>query len=85
MAQDKDFAKLLVMMREQGSKDNPTTLELGEMLSPNTCTVGELPLDEDDLLINSSLKGKLVKGDLVALMQLFDQEEYVILCKVVSV
>lgn len=84
MAQDKDFARLLEMMREQGGKDNPTTLELGEMLSSDTCTVGELPLDEDDLYINASLKGKLEKGDLVALMQLSDQDEYVILCKVVS-
>lgn len=52
---DKDFAKLLGIMREQGSKDNPTTLELGIMTSSNTCSLGDLELEADDILINEYL------------------------------
>lgn len=102
---DASFAKLLGMMRDQGSKDNPTTIELGEMTSPTTCTVGELELDEDDLLFNEMLlkpvltelnfeiqnnggvshshswvdKSKYIeplkKGDIVAVMRLFEPDE----------
>lgn len=49
--EDKQMARLLGIMREQGKKDNPETLVLGTMTSSNSCMVGELPLDSDDLLI----------------------------------
>ena len=52
---DKDYAKLLKIMRRQGGKDNPVLLELGEMTSKNTCMVGELELDADDLLVAEPL------------------------------
>ncbi len=52
---DKDYAELLKIMRRQGSKDNPVLLELGEMTDQNTCMVGELELDEDDLLVAEPL------------------------------
>ena len=64
MNEDRQFARLLGMMREQGSKDNPITLELGEMTSPTTCSIGELELDEEDLLFNERLlKPVLTKLD----------------------
>lgn len=53
--EDKQVARLLSIMREQGKKDNPETLVLGTMTSSNSCTVGELPLDSDDLLIAEHL------------------------------
>lgn len=81
---DKDMARLLNIMREQGGKDNPSLPEIGTMTSSNSCTIGELPLDDDDLLINSSLKGKLEKGDEVLVTQIMDQDVYVIICKVVD-
>lgn len=52
---DKDFAKLLKMMRRQGEANNPTGIEIGVMTGAKTCTVGELELDEDDLLIAEHL------------------------------
>ena len=65
MKNDQQFAKLLGMMRVQGKKDNPTTLELGEMTGPTTCMVGEMELDEDDLLFNELLlKPVLTKLDI---------------------
>ena len=39
---DKDYAKLLKMMRNQGAKDNPSSLELGTMMSGKSCSVGDL-------------------------------------------
>lgn len=81
---DKDFAKLLKLMQRQGEANNPTGLEVGVMNSSNTCSIGDLELDKDDILLNSSLKGNLKKGDTVVAMQLGDQDMYVILCKVVD-
>ena len=52
---DKDMAMLLGIMREQGGKDNPLTIELAEMTSPTPCMLGDLPLDEEDLLFNETL------------------------------
>lgn len=52
---DKDFAKLLKMMQRQGEANNPTGIEIGVMTGAKTCTVGELELDEEDLLIAEHL------------------------------
>lgn len=48
--EDRQMARLLDIMREQGKKDNPETLVIGTMTSANTCTVGDLSLDAEDLL-----------------------------------
>ena len=96
---DKDYAKLLKIMRRQGGKDNPVLLELGEMTSKNTCMVGELELDADDLLVaeplitgyhkavnnKNTFVDPLKKGDEVVLLKIEGEDDtYVILCKVVS-
>lgn len=49
--EDKQMARLLNIMREQGKKDNPETLVLGTMTSSDSCMIGDLPLDSEDLLI----------------------------------
>lgn len=50
MNEDQAFAKFLDIMRRQGSKDNPTTIEIGVMKDATTCMLGDLELDTEDLL-----------------------------------
>lgn len=51
MQSDQYFAEMLNMMREQGRKDNPTTLQLGVMQSANSVKVDDLVLNAEDLYI----------------------------------
>ena len=51
MKSDQYFAEMLIMMREQGGKDNPTTLQLGIMQSANSVKVDDLTLYAEDLYI----------------------------------
>ena len=86
MQSDQYFAEMLKMMREQGRKDNPTTLQLGVMRSANSVKIGDLVLNAEDLYITSyltSFTDGLKKGDLVAVQKLQDTNKYVILSKVV--
>lgn len=91
---DKDFAKLLKIMQRQGEANNPTGLEIGVMTSAKKCSVGDLELDEDDLLIaehlitgyytkNDKYIKPLAKGDVVAVQQI-DDETYAILERMVG-
>lgn len=51
MQSDQYFAEMLGMMREQGRKDNPTTLQLGIMQSENSVKIDDLTLNAEDLYI----------------------------------
>lgn len=51
MQSDQYFAEMLNMMREQGRKDNPTTLQLGVMQSENSVKIDDLTLLAEDLYI----------------------------------
>ena len=51
MESDHYFAEMLGMMREQGAKDNPVTLQLGVMQSANSVKVDDLVLNAEDLYI----------------------------------
>lgn len=51
MQSDHYFAEMLGMMREQGRKDNPTTLQLGVMQSANSVRINDLILTAEDLYI----------------------------------
>lgn len=83
---DYSYTELLRIMREQGKKDNPTTLQLGIMQSPNSVKINDLILYSDDIYIADHLvSGGLNAGDLVAIQRLSDKNKYVILVKVVSV
>jgi len=55
MEHDKDYADLLNMMRTQGAKDNPTTLQLGIMQSANSVKINDLILNAEDLYISTHL------------------------------
>lgn len=51
MQSDQYFAEMLTMMREQGKKDNPSTLQLGIMQSANSVRIDDLTLNSEDLYI----------------------------------
>lgn len=51
MQSDQYFAEMLNMMREQGRKDNPVTLQIGVMQSENSVKIGDLVLNAEDLYI----------------------------------
>ena len=51
MQSDQYFAEMLRMMRDQGRKDNPTTLQLGVMQSANSVKIDDLTLNAEDLYI----------------------------------
>lgn len=74
------YEKLLEIMRKQGSKDNPSSLQLGRCEN-NKVKVGNQILDPEDYMIADGLKIK--KGDLLLIYQISDAQ-FIIICKVVS-
>ena len=86
MEKDYYYAEMLRMMRVQGKKDNPTTLQLGIMQGSDRVKINDLILNAEDIYIAEHLvSGGLNAGDLVAVQKLNDKNMYVILAKVVSV
>lgn len=81
------YEKIVIMMTNASKKssndedDITSPLILGEMTAAKKCSIGDIILDEDDLLINEELEGELHAGDTVLLNRL-DAEDFVILCKV---
>lgn len=55
MRSDQYFVEMLKIMREQGRKDNPVTLQLGIMKSANSVKVGDLVLSAEDIYIAEHL------------------------------
>lgn len=51
MKNDAFYAEMIQMMRDQGRKDNPVTLQLGVMLSSNSVKIDDLTLYPEDLYI----------------------------------
>ncbi len=51
MKGDHYLAEMLELMRSQGAKDNPITLQLGVMQSPNSVKIDDLVLNAEDLYI----------------------------------
>lgn len=51
MKGDHYLAEMLELMRLQGAKDNPVTLQLGVMQSPNSVKIDDLILNAEDLYI----------------------------------
>lgn len=51
------YAEFLLMMRDEGSKYNPPTIQLGvvKSIAPIQIALGELPLFENNLYINKYL------------------------------
>ena len=86
MKNDRFYAEMLEMMRDQGRKDNPTTIQLGVMQSSTSVKIDDLVLTREDLYVADHLvegsKG-LQRGDLVAVQSL-PNSMYLILERVVS-
>jgi hypothetical protein len=80
------YSELLNLMREQGAKYNPPTIQLGRVISatPLKIIIGDLQLDKSDIYINDSIKSSLIIGDLVAVLPMEDRQKFIVLCKVVS-
>ena len=82
------YTEMLSMMRQQGSKDNPTTLQLGIMQSANSVKIGDLLLNAEDLYLADYLfledVERLKSGDLVAVQKLQDTNMYVIVARMVK-
>ena len=57
------YEKVLMFIREQGKKVNSDTPKMAGMASNFTVKTRTLILDEEDLLVDSHLKGKLEKVD----------------------
>lgn len=53
---DYAYAQMLEMMRSQGRKDNPTTIQIGIMQSSNSVKLDDLLLEAEDLYIADYLK-----------------------------
>lgn len=51
MKNDSFYAEMIEMMRAQGRKDNPITLQLGVMQSSNSVKIDDLILNAEDLYI----------------------------------
>lgn len=51
MKNDAFYAEMIQMMRAQGSKDNPITLQPGVMQSANSVKIDDLVLEAEDLYI----------------------------------
>lgn len=51
MKNDHNYAEMLEMMREQGAKDNPVTIQIGVMQSANSVKIDDLTLNAEDLYI----------------------------------
>lgn len=75
------YEKLVNLMRKEASNQIPNTIKKAEMTSTDTCIVGELKLDRDDLIFLEHVKD-LSEGDTVIVYRL-DDDFYVVLGKVV--
>lgn len=74
-------------MQEQGKKYNPPSICLGEIISvsPLVIRTGDLELDNEDLLLSTTVSDNPKQGDLVALLPTENRQTYIVLCKLVKV
>ena len=56
--------QIIKIMREQGAKNNPASLQLGEMLGPTSCKVEGLNLEDEDLIISEHLTDYEIEIDI---------------------
>lgn len=76
------YEKLIKTMRSEADRKNdPYPLKIATMTASDSCMLGSLELDSDDLLIASHLS--LSEGDQVVISQI-SEELFVIIEKVVT-
>jgi hypothetical protein len=49
------YEQILSIMRDQGSRGNPESIQIGIMDGPDSCSIGKLKLSRGDLLIAEHL------------------------------
>lgn len=74
------YERLLELMRKQGKKDNPSSLQLGNY-ETGKVKLDNQTLDADDYLIAEGLV--MNEGDILLIYQI-DDTQFVIICKVVN-
>ncbi|EGO87215.1 hypothetical protein G8S49_01540 [Clostridium botulinum C] len=77
------YVELIKLIKDRGADNNPPSIQLGTMVTSTIVKVGDLQIDGDSLFIDEYWKGKLNKGDIVALLAMEDRQTYIILSKVV--
>lgn len=78
------YEKMIKVMRTEGNRSSTSyPLRLGTMTGKDSCSVGELELDAEDLMIASHLAGDLGKGDTVLVSQI-SGELFAVIEKVVT-
>lgn len=77
------YEEILKVMRNEGRKDNNAPIQIGVMDGEDSLRMGKLKLSGKDLLMAEHLKGKLKKGDRVAVYR-HSEERYLVLAKVVE-
>lgn len=77
------YEQIIKLMRQQGEVNSLPVPRIAEMTAPGECDIGDLVLDNDDLLVADHLKGKLKKGDTV-LVQRVNDETYAIIERLVE-
>ena len=77
------YEKIIKTIRAESSRGSKKEIKLGTMKSATKCMMGQIELDDEDLLINETLDGELEAGDDVLIAQV-SSGIYVILAKVVS-
>ena len=81
--------RILAVIQQEGAKNNPSELLLGEVISQNPISIkfGELPLNRDDLFINKTLitdnSFNCLPGATVILYPVMDNQKYLVLCEVI--
>jgi len=74
------YERLLEVMRKQGKKDNPSSLQLGNY-EAGKVKLDNQTLDSNDYLIAEGLV--MNEGDILLIYQI-DDTQFVIICKVVN-
>ena len=74
------YEKLLEIMRQQGRKDNPSSLQLGRCENGKV-KVENQTLDTEDYLIADGLK--ITERDVLLVYQISDSQ-FIVICKVVN-
>lgn len=70
------YEKLLMLLRDEGSRYNPPSLMLGEMISNTEVSLGRMTLDPDDYYISEHLT-KPILTELKLTSTLADKSEYI--------
>ena len=80
------YIEIIKHMQFEGAKNNPPTIQLGQMIDEHTLKLGDLQITKENLLFADYLLTNGLKvGDIVAVMPTADRQMYIVLCRVVSV